>query len=321
MKRTAILFLIFVVSFASSVQSQTPIESKDSKLSKTEPIKVMSFNIRYGTARDGDNRWDKRRELVVQAIENFDPDLLGTQETLQFQADYLLKNLSGFEYVGTSRDKDPKSGEQCGILFRKERFEKVEAGQFWLSENPDQRASKSWDSSLPRIATWVVLKDKVNKKKSLVFINTHFDHIGHQARLESAKLIRNWIEKKHADDAVIVTGDFNCGESSRPYNALVNKMNDIEIIDSYRASHSDAGHSDTGHSDTGQTRTGQKESNKQEGTFSGYRGNKAGARIDWILHSEQFETTKATIDRFNVKGRYPSDHYPVTAVLKFQSSK
>jgi len=316
MKRTAILFLIFVVSVASSLKAQKPVDAEESKPSEMEPIKVMSFNIRFGTARDGANHWDKRRELVVQAIENFDPDLLGTQETLQFQANYLMKNLSGYEYVGTSRDKDPKSGEQCGILFRKERFEKVDEGQFWLSENPDQRATKSWDSSLPRIATWVVLKDKVNKEKSLVLINTHFDHRGSKARLESAKLIRNWIEKNHADDAVIITGDFNCGESSRPYKALVNKQNDLEIIDSYRAKHSVAGNSDAD-----QTRSGQKEPTKQEGTFSGYRGNKAGARIDWILHSRQFETTKANIDRFNVKDRYPSDHYPVTAELKFHSSK
>src|SRR6056297_3048996 len=117
-------------------------------------LRVMSFNIRYGSANDGDNHWKTRDSFVIDVIRDFNPDLLGTQETLGFQAKYLQGQLPEMVYVGTSRDANP-DGEQCGILYRKDRFEQLEAGQFWLSDTPLVKFSKSWDSSLPRIATWV----------------------------------------------------------------------------------------------------------------------------------------------------------------------
>ena len=113
-------------------------------------LKVMSFNIRYGTADDGKDIWANRQELVVTVIKAFAPDLMGTQETLPFQAKYIHEQLSEYTYIGWSRDQS-ETGEQCGIFVRKERFEIIESGQFWLSETPDEKFSKSWDSSLPRV--------------------------------------------------------------------------------------------------------------------------------------------------------------------------
>ena len=125
-----------------------------------DTVRVMSFNIRYGTARDGDDVWPNRKELVAETINQFKPDLLGTQETLPFQAAYLLERLPGYTSVGWSRDAS-KDGEQCTIYFRSARFELLDKGQFWLSETPDEQFSKSWDSSLPRVATWVKLRSRV----------------------------------------------------------------------------------------------------------------------------------------------------------------
>lgn len=257
-----------------------------------EPVRVMSFNIRYGLAKDGDNEWSKRTELVVDTIKAFEPDLLGTQETLGFQAEFLRKQLPEFGYIGQTRDNNP-NGEQCAIFYRKERFERIAHDQFWLSESPETKASKSWDSSLPRVATLVVLKDKTSNRE-LTFYNTHFDHRGGTARLESAKLIRRKVDTRAKKTAIIITGDFNCGEGSGPYNQL---LESARLSDSYRNLI--------------------PEKKAGEGTFNGFKGKTDGPRIDWVLHSPEFKTTQASIDRFNKQGRYPSDHFPVTAVLNW----
>src|SRR5688572_16029338 len=78
----------------------------------TQPgeIRVMSFNIRYGTAKDGDDHWDKRKDFVAQTIRTFNPDLLGTQETLDFQAAYLREQLPGYTFVGAGRDDGKSKG-------------------------------------------------------------------------------------------------------------------------------------------------------------------------------------------------------------------
>ena len=106
-------------------------------------LKVMSFNLRYATAKDGENHWDKRRELLLDTIRRERPDLLGTQETLALQRDYLAKNLDGYEAVGIGRDDGTERGEMTAVLYKKERFEKHSAGHFWLSETPEKIGSKS----------------------------------------------------------------------------------------------------------------------------------------------------------------------------------
>lgn len=261
-------------------------------------LKVMSFNIRFGTANDGDNHWDGRRELVADTIELFAPDVLGVQEALDFQCEFLKTGLPAHQFVGRSREVNPTSGEFCGIFFRTERFELVDSGHFWLSETPDEAGSKSWDSSLPRMVSWVRLKDRLSDNQEFIFANTHFDHRGPEARLQSAKLIRQRLFESQ-ELPVVLTGDFNCGESSDPYNALVNVGDaDQPIRDSYREIHPNP--------------------TEHDGTFSSWTGDTTGARIDWILHSDQFTPTNAEINRTRQQGRFPSDHYPVQAILKLK---
>ena len=146
-----------------------------------EPIKVMSFNVRYGTANDGENRWDNRKHLVVMAIKQFDPDIVGTQEMMRFQADHIAENLTAYRYYGTSREPGNENGEECGVFVRASRYDVLELRHFWLSETPDEPGSKSWDSSLPRMATWLRLRDK-QTRSDLFLVNTHFDHRGKEAR-------------------------------------------------------------------------------------------------------------------------------------------
>jgi endonuclease/exonuclease/phosphatase family metal-dependent hydrolase len=280
------LLLGVVVSIApSSVWGESPA------------IKVVSFNIRFGTASDGENHWDKRKEFLAETIKQFDPDLLGTQETLGFQRDYLAEKLSGYQVIGVGRDDGKEKGEMMALYFRKDRFEKLESGHFWLSESPDEIGSKSWDSSLPRMATWVKLKDLKNPAaKPIFFINTHFDHRGPQARLESAKLIRKRTGELAAEWRVILTGDFNADAQSDPYQALFGGEDSI-IVDAYRKKN--------------------PEKKPNEGTFSGFKpGEVKGARIDWIGCSPDFAVEDCQIDRTEKDGRTPSDHFPVWAILK-----
>lgn len=263
-------------------------------------VRVMSFNIRYGSASDGENRWDLRREFVVETIRAFDPDLLGTQETLGFQRDYLAENLPGYRVLGVGRTDGAEEGEMMAIYVKDDRFEWLESGHFWLSDSPETIGSESWDTSLPRMVTWARLRDRRDPDAlPILFLNTHFDHRGRVARLESAKLIRERIGSLGEGCSIVLTGDFNTAEGSEPHQALFGEDLDghaSPVIDSYRSAHPEPGDS--------------------EGTFSNFSAaSTSGARIDWIGVSRDWEIHDASIDRTERDGRTPSDHYPVTAVL------
>jgi endonuclease/exonuclease/phosphatase family metal-dependent hydrolase len=289
---------LVISTLVLSLLLSTNLLAQEKKSTPRTSLRAMSFNIRLGVAKDGANHWDKRKDFVVQTIKNYDADFIGTQETWEFQAEYLSKNLPDYTYVGRSRQND-KRGEQCGIFFRTSRFAKLIEGHFWLSESPDQPGSKSWDSSIPRMATWLKLWDRENKKSFFV-INTHFDHRGNVARTESAKLIRKFVNALPEDSHVLVTGDFNAAQDSNPHKALFAKLEDQEspVIDSYRVIHT--------------------KPSKQEGTFNGFRGTDTGARIDWIAVTRGLEIKSAEIDRSSFEEKYPSDHFPVTAEVEFK---
>ena len=255
-------------------------------------LRVMSFNIRLGVANDGANHWERRKDLVVRTIKEFRPDILGLQEVWPIQETYLKKKFTDYHYYGRSRRIDPNEGEQCGVMYRKDRFKVLEQKTFWLSEKPDQAESKSWDSSLPRIANWVSLQDRLNKGKDLVLINVHFDHKGRESREQAAKLIKRRVSKLGRSARIVITGDFNAGEGSAPYRALV----DESLIDTFRLSN--------------------PKRMEEEATLSGWNGRTVGNRIDWVLCTPNFKVLTASIDRTQFNGRYPSDHYPVSAILQ-----
>lgn len=285
----------------TEVLAQTEIKSAAAATpSQDDELRVMSFNIRFGTANDGDNHWDRRREFLVETIRAFNPDLLGTQETLAFQRDYLAEQLADYDHLGVGRDDGKESGEMMAIYWRRERFERLASGHFWLSETPDTVASKSWDTSLPRMVTWVKLRDRKNPDAvPFVWFNTHFDHRGQQARLESAKLLRRKVLEVAAESRFIVTGDFNAGEDSPPYAALFapSDAGQPQIVDAYRKH--------------------QPKPLENEGTFSGFDAKTtSGARIDWVAVCDRWQIKSATIDRTQKDGRTPSDHCPINVVLR-----
>ena len=260
-----------------------------------EAIDVMSFNVRYGTARDGANHWKNRRKMVVQTIHKHDPDLLGGQEVLDFQRDYLKQELPGYGCIGVGRDDGKNRGEMTAVFFRMERFEMLASGHFWLSPTPDKVGSRGWDAAIPRMATWVKLRDKqASDARPLLFLNTHFDHRGAEARKRSAELIVQQLKTLGAGACVVVTGDFNAAEGSKPYAALFDPRVS-GLLDTYRV--------------FVPTPT------PDEGTFTGFKTADGRARIDWVACSDHFAVVDAKIVRDKIDGRWPSDHFPVTARL------
>jgi len=264
-------------------------------------LKVMSFNIRFGTANDGPNHWDRRKEFLLETIKTFGPDLLGTQETLGFQMEFLAQGLPDHEAWGVGRDDGKTSGEYSALFYRKSRFAKVDGGHFWLSETPQTAGSRSWDAALPRMVSWVRLQEKSpgpKPPKPILFLNTHFDHRGTRARLESALLIVKKIKEMTKDEDIVLTGDFNADEGSEPYKALFEASENQSplLIDPFRKVYPEKG--------------------SAEGTFSNFRASATrGARIDWIGVSSNWKVVGASIDRTSRSGKTPSDHFPVTATL------
>lgn len=265
----------------------------------TEPqtktdFKVVSFNIRYGTAKDGDNVWPRRRHLVLETIREADPDLIGTQEAQWFQVKFLCDNLKDYAQISRSRRLDP-SDERCAILYRKSRFTPLEVGHFMLSEQPQVHGSRSWGAALPRIATWARLRDKQDGRVFL-FANTHYDYRSQKARQESWAVLREQLIDCARGRPVVLTGDFNQDLASleaRPAEAACARQLGLE--DTWSAA----------------TATG-----KGTGTFHGFDGNGTGGRIDGVFAHREFTVLSAAIDRWHKDNRYPSDHFPVEAVLQ-----
>jgi len=187
----------------------------------------------------------------------------------------------------------------AALFFRRDRFEVVASGHFWLSPTPDAVGSRGWDAALPRIASWVRLADRTAPGAApLLFVNTHFDHRGATARLESARLVSQRVATLARGGPVIVTGDFNAGVGSAPHAALFAAADGAaRLVDTFRAVDPD--------------RVG------PEGTFNGFDPTRTGGeRIDWIGCSPGWTVVAAAIDRTARDGRVPSDHFPVTAVLE-----
>ncbi len=264
-----------------------------------EPMRVMSFNVRNSNSRDGDNAWPKRTELFFATIAAYAPDLIGFQEVLADQHDAITARMPDYAFAGVARDDGKRKGEWSNIGYRKARFTLVAEGNFWLSETPEIAGSKSWDAALTRICSWVRLRETATGKE-FVYANTHFDHIGKIARQEASKVISQRVSVIAAGAPALLTGDLNINEDNPAYTVFVKPTTPgaIRWLDSFRETH--------------------LARSPEEASFHGFKGGTKGSRIDFIFHTADFVATEAAIDRTSKDGRYPSDHYPVTAVVKWK---
>jgi endonuclease/exonuclease/phosphatase family metal-dependent hydrolase len=263
-----------------------------------EPLTVMSFNIRYGTAKDGENHWTARRELLFEIIREQDADLVGLQEALASQIDEIVAAVPAYAVVGVGRDDAAKKGEYSAILFRKDRLQLAEAGTFWFSDTPTVPGSRSWGNNVTRISSWARFIDRDGR--GFYHFNLHLDHESQPSREQSTALLRQRIfARSFPRDPVIVTGDFNVGEKNPALATLVGRPRPDApppLVDTFRVLHPDEA---------------------TVGTFTGFKfGNVSGDKIDYVLVQPETEVMSASIVRTSRNDRYPSDHFPVVARLR-----
>ena len=270
------VFLISGLALASSMASATALPG-------THDLRVMTFNVRYGTADDGINAWPKRRDLMVRVIRKEHPDIMGTQELLSPQGDYLQQHLSGYTWFGMGRNGneiDENGNEHMGVFYDRTRLQVLESGNFWLSETPDKPGSIGAGLLMPRMVTWAKFHDR-RSGKDFYYYDTHFPYRdGEEAeatRERCAEQIRQRLARLPDSVPVILTGDFNTTPDSRTHASLTEVLHDARF------------HDFTGH---------------------------ATKRIDWILYRGLEADDVRTITTHEGKV-YPSDHFPVVADFRW----
>ena len=254
-------------------------------------LRVMSFNIRYGTANDGEDHWDKRKDFLVDVVRSEAPDVMGVQEALYPQLAYILKALPEYAMVGVGRDDGVRAGEYTAILYRTAKLSVSRSDTFWFSDTPERVASKHWGNTITRICTWAQFATP--EGQPVYVYNVHLDHQSQPSREKSATLLRGRVDARDPKAPVIVMGDFNAGEKNP---AVASMVEGGELRDTFRVAHPSAA---------------------PVGTFTGFKfGQVSGEKIDHIFASAEWEVVEAAIVRTDRNQRYPSDHFPVTAVLR-----
>ena len=190
-----------------------------------QPHSIMSYNIRYDNDWDLKNSWLIRKNKVIQIFDQYSPSIIGIQEGILSQVQYIDSCLINYDYVGVGRDDGKERGEFCAIYFDTTRYAVSRDSTFWLSDNPDT-ISVGWDAALERICTYALFKEWKTVDEFWVF-NTHFDHMGSIARERSSELILDRIDRVNRRGLpVILMGDFNSVPDSPPIDKIKTEMSD-----------------------------------------------------------------------------------------------
>jgi endonuclease/exonuclease/phosphatase family metal-dependent hydrolase len=257
-----------------------------------QTVKVMTYNIRYDNPGDGINQWNKRKDKVVALIKKYNPDIIGIQEALLHQVKDITAMAPAYDFYGVGRDDGKEKGEYSAILYKKDKFEVVKKKTMWLSETPEVPGSKSWDAAITRILTTTALKE-INSGFEFHFLNTHFDHVGKEARHKSAVAIKGALGGINLNKELpaILSGDFNAQRDEPPYKMLTNNISP-QLFDT-------------------------RPSADSTGTYCGFKVGEMECRaIDFIFHTKGWKTQSFEVIEDNDGTWYPSDHLPVVAVLE-----
>ena len=253
-------------------------------------LRVMSFNVRVNTASDRENDWPHRRDLAPAVIRFHQVDVAGVQEAYRDMTADMAERLPGYGWYGLGTSDGVDDGAINPVCWRESRLELLSAETLWLSDTPDTPGT-GWDAAFPRTSTHVVLRDKRGGAQLHVF-NTHLDHEGTTARLESARLLAARVNALPAEARVILLGDFNCDAGSAPMQLLergtgLRDARDVSLTPHY-----------------GPT-----------GSFTGFAGPQyTGPLLDHIfVRGLRVQQHGILPDHFD--GRLPSDHFPVLAEL------
>lgn len=258
-------------------------------------LTVVSLNIRMDNPGDGINAWPNRKKLLAQTLIDLKADVVGMQEVMTHQRTDLESLMPGYAFLGVGRDDGKEGGEGCTVAYLPDRLEVAGWGTIWLSPAPGDTGSVGWDAALPRIATWVRFSDRMTRQQ-FFFLNTHFDHMGDTARLESARLIVRFVGENARGVPVMITGDFNCTPGDAPYRFLTGQngesggFRDASLEHPVRIPLPD--------------------------TFNGFGHSEEQGRIDFIFVDPSWEVIESDVLMIREGDIFISDHYPVIAVLK-----
>ncbi len=257
--------------------------------------RLMTFNIKYDDPNDGEHAWAKRRDFVVEVIRYHRAEIIGVQDALYHQVKELEYYFPKFKRSGSSSNNGKMDGEFCSIFYDSTKYKLLDEGTFWLSETPDSVGSKGWDAALPRIASWVKLKD-ISRKQIFYVFNAHLDHQGAISRIESARLITSKISEYAKDAPAILMGDFNSFDTAAAYQHITywdekDRLEDCIKLPIY------------GHHGPTCTYIG------FDAVFN------SGNRIDFIFVKNKIQVLHHVIIDDNWDGFYPSDHLPVLVEL------
>lgn len=259
--------------------------------------KVMTFNLRYNEPKDGENAWPYRVKRVSRTIKEHDPLLFGIQEGYHDMLLELHGELDGYSWLGMGRFGGHED-EHCAIFYKKDQLEVLDEGHFWLSDTPEVPASKCWDSMFPRMCTWAHFRDSVSQRTFVVY-NTHLDHRSPEARENGVKVIWDYIRSYQSEISlpVIVLGDMNSHPNHPAILYLKGESDDAGpsgwLTDAYSLVEGNIGR-----------------------TAHDFKGGDDEAPIDYIFVSPEVELLETIVDRRQVDGGYPSDHYPIIASVR-----
>lgn len=269
-----------------------------SSCSQPKPVQLnwATFNIRYDNPEDSLNNWQYRKDRVADFIKDKDLDIVGMQEVLDNQLNDLKERLPEYAEVGVGREDGNTKGEYAPLFFKKDKFDVLDSNTFWLSQYPDSVGFIGWDGACTRIATWAKLRDK-ESGKIFMAVNTHFDHVGTEARTKSALLIIDKIKEIVGDKPAVLTGDFNVSDKWDAYQTIT--TNEFVLKDAYKIADNVEGVDYTFH-DFGKIPPSECE------------------KIDFIFVTPQIRVLNAEIpEEGNDSIGFLSDHNPHLAKIEF----
>lgn len=281
--------IIFIVAYFLGLTAMA-----QAKMEFDSDLRVMTFNVRYATANDGNNRWDMRKNAVRDFLLEENADIIGFQEAMLTQVEYFASVLPTHKFVSRGRRMDPRIDEAVPVFYNAQKFELIGGNTFWLSDTPNVPESSGWGNSIPRIATWVHLRHLATGR-DMLFLNTHYDYQPNPSQLKGSLLISEFLRQQNIRN-VIVAGDFNINEQHPAIPALRDNVF-IPLFDSWRV--------------INPTRT--------TGTWHDWTGRTDLDRIDFIFASKEgFTPVDSYIFANKVHNRWVSDHHPVVSDFVFK---
>jgi endonuclease/exonuclease/phosphatase family metal-dependent hydrolase len=278
-----------------SAQAQAPASTGSGT---ADELAVMTYNLRFASDRPP-NAWPDRRPVMRTLLQQYRPDLIGTQEGVFSQLKQVSEDLPGYDTVGLGRDGGSR-GEFMMIFYKRDRLELLEYDHFWLSDTPDVMASSTWGNTNKRMVTWARFLDRKTRRE-FYFWNTHLDHALQPAREKAAALILERIAKQtNPALPLLLVGDFNAVAGDNPvYDLLTQKggLRDTWFLAETRK-------------------------NEKSNSFNGFKElEEDDQRIDWILARGELRVRASEIITFRQNGQWPSDHFPVMAWLAWTGSR